>query len=382
MAFRFVSAFLFLAMLCPFAAAADQVNMHDGSIVSGKVTGLYNGVLGVETSFAGVLEVSANKIAGIRTDMPMIIETDNGERIIGTMVYDAQSGQRIFSKSLGAVDVNAADIRAIWQRDGAGPELVALREEREARQREVAAMQERHEAERAELEEKAVAAEEKADEVWSGRVKFGFAGADGNTDEVKLDGKAVAERKTDFDRLKLSLQGRYEKTEGEETKNETMGQARLERDINDRLFAFGALALEHDKFEDVDLRTNVTGGLGYFLIKKDTHELKPRLGVGYEVTAYGSDPTTKEVVLSAGYDYRVDMFEKLRFTHALTYLPVFDDIAEDYRIDSDAEIAYPIDGGELWNVELGLRNQYDAMPAAGVKKLDSYYSLGLARKFE
>ena len=382
MKYRFVAAFLFAAMLRPFTAVADQVSINDGSILTGEVTGLYEGVLGIETSFAGVLEFPADQVAGIRTDMPMIIETKNGERISGTMAYDAQSGQRIFSKTFGTVEISMTDLDAIWQRNGAGPELVALRKTQEEQKKAMAEMQEKHEAELAELKVKEETAEEKADKVWSGRVKFGFAGSDGNTEETKLDGKVVAERKTDFDRLKLSLQGRYEKTDGEETKNETKGEARLERDINDRLFAFGAIGLEQDKFEDVDLRTDLTGGLGYFLIKKDSHELKPRLGVGYEVTAYGSAPTTKEVVLSAGYDYRIDMFEKLRFTHSLTYLPVFDDIAEDYRIDSDAELAYPIDDGKLWSVELGLRNQYDSMPAADVKKLDTYYSLGLARKFE
>lgn len=383
MIYRLFPALLLAVLLCPLTAMADQLNLRDGSVISGKITGLYDGVLGVETSFAGALEIGADKIAGMRTDMPMIVETANGDRIAGTLSYDDKAGQRVFSKTLGAVTLAPADIKAIRQRNGAaGPEIVALRKEREEQQKAVAAMQEKHAAEIAEAAAKAVAAEEKADKVWSGRARFGFAGSDGNTNEVKLDGKVVAERKTDFDRLKLSLQGRYEKTEGEETKNETKGDARLERDINDRLFAFGEISLEQDKFEDVDLRTNLTGGLGYFLIKKDNQELKPRLGLGYEVTAYGSAPTTKEVVLSAGYDYRVDMFEKLRFTHALTYLPSVDDIAADYRIDSEAELSYPIDDGRLWNVELGLRNQYDSMPASDVKKLDTYYSLGLARKFE
>ncbi len=375
---RFVVLSTFMAFYT-LPAAADQLYMYDGSVVSGEVTGLYDDVLSIETSFAGRLDVDKTAVKGIKTDLPMITETNGGERIAGMLAYDETNGQRIYSKNLGAIAVSNAQIHTIWQRDGAAPEVIVLREQQAQQQNMVAKVEGEPAADVAEIQETAAV---EADDVWSGSIKFGFAGADGNTKETNFDGKAVANRETEFDRLKLSLQGRFERDDGEETKNEIIGAAKLEHDITDRLFAFTSLNMEHDKFEDIDLRSNLTGGLGYFLIKEDHHELKPRLGVGYEVTAYGNAPTEKEVVLSAGYDYRVDMMETLQFTHSLTYLPTLDSIADDYRIDSDVALAYPIDADKSWNVELGLRNQYDSMPSGDIEKLDTYYSLGLSRKFE
>jgi putative salt-induced outer membrane protein YdiY len=360
-------------------ALADQVYLKDRSVVSGEITGAYQDVLSIKTGFAGTLEINMSAIKGIQSDMPLITQLQSGDRIAGTLAYDQSEGQRIYSKNLGAMTVDVEAFSAMWQRNGVTPEIAALQEEKAKQVQEIEAMEQAHTEEVQTLKAEA---ESKAEDVWSGSLKFGFAGSDGNTEEMKFDGKAVAKRETDFDRLKLSLQGRFESDDGEETKNEIIGEAKLERDITERLFAFTSLTMEHDKFEEIDLRSNLTGGLGYFLIKEENHELKPRLGVGYEVTAYENDPTEKDIVLSAGYDYRIDMMDKVQFTHSFTYLPAFEDIADDYRLDSDAALLYPLDDDKSWNVELGLRNQYDSMPAADVKELDTYYSLGLSRKFE
>lgn len=361
------------------SAKADRLYMKDGSLITGNIIALHQGTLSIVTEFAGDLDITQSAIKGIQTDTPMITQIKSGDRIAGALMFGDDAGQRVMSRQIGPVAVNVADIAAMWEREGLSPEVMVLREEKEEQAAKIKEIEKAHAEDVAALREKA---ESKAEDVWSGSVKFDFSGASGNTDETNLGGKAAAKRETEFDRLFLSLQGRFENDDGAETRNEITGMGKLERDITDRLFAFGSLELERDKFEEIDLRTNLTGGLGYFIIKEDTQELKPRLGVGYEVTAYENDPTEKDVVFSAGYDYRVDMLDKLRFAHSFTYLPAVENLADDYRLDSDASLAYPINEAKTWNVELGLQHQYDAMPAGDVKKLDTYYSLGLSRKFE
>lgn len=361
------------------SAKADRLYMKDGSLITGNIIALHQGTLSIVTEFAGDLDITQSAIKGIQTDTPMITQIKSGDRIAGALMFGDDAGQRVMSRQIGPVAVNVADIAAMWEREGLSPEVMVLREEKEEQAAKIKEIEKAHAEDVAALREKA---ESKAEDVWSGSVKFDFSGASGNTDETNLGGKAAAKRETEFDRLFLSLQGRFENDDGAETRNEITGMGKLERDITDRLFAFGSLELERDKFEEIDLRTNLTGGLGYFIIKEDRQELKPRLGVGYEVTAYENDPTEKDVVFSAGYDYRVDMLDKLRFAHSFTYLPAVENLADDYRLDSDASLAYPINEAKTWNVELGLQHQYDAMPAGDVKKLDTYYSLGLSRKFE
>ena len=170
--------------------------------------------------------------------------------------------------------------------------------------------------------------------------------------------------------------------EGDETENEIIGTAKLERDFSERTFAFASLKLERDKFEDLDLRSNLTAGLGYFVIKEPGHEFKPRLGVGYEVSAFSSSSNEENFVISAGWDYKKDLIDDLTFTHVFSYLPSLEEPTDEYRLESEAIVSYPFAGGTGWNLDFSIRHQYDNSPSGNVDRLDTYYSLGLTREFK
>ena len=360
---------IFLTVLAlPGAAMADKIHLEDGSIISGDITIMEETRLVIETAFAGALEISPSAIKGIETDRAKVTQMQSGDRVIGRLIYDDHTGQQISSNLLGPVAVNTADINGLWNPGQPSPV--------KARMEEMAAA---HAEEIADLQDKA---ENTAKEVWSGRVNVGFSGSHGNNKEMNFTGKAMAKRETEFDRMKFSIQGHFENTEGEETKNEIKGEARVENDLSDHLFVFTNLGLERDKFEELDLRADLTAGLGYFIIKEDHHELKPRFGIGYEISAYENAPNEEELIFTTGYDYRIDMHVKMRFTHSFTYLPAIEDPGANYRLDSDAALAYPINDDDAWNLELGLRHQYDSMPTDSVDKLGTYYSLGIVREFD
>lgn len=340
-----------LIRICPIAlllstaspALADTVHLKNGSRLEGTIVEMSADTLVLDTDFAGRINIDQNTVTGLES-----------------------------VKDWSARQAEIARLR-IQQEQAA---IIA------AQQAQIKQQAAQHEAELAAVKEQAAAAAKEDKNVWSGSIKATFAGSDGNTDEMEFGGKAAAKRETEFDRLYLSLEGHFENNDGVETENEITAKARLERDITDRLYAYGDSSFQRDKPEEVELRSSITGGLGYYLIKEDHHELKPHLGAGYEVTAYENDPTEKEIIWSAGYDYRIDMFDKLRFTHEFDYLPTFDGPTEDYRLESDAVLAYPINEEKNWNIELGLQHEYDSMPAADVKKLDTYYSVGISRSFD
>ena len=334
----------------PAPAAADQVFLQNGSIINGRIKTFSGDTLEVETNFAGTLQIKADKIKGLATDMPMTARMDNGDTFVAQLAYDDDDGQRLSNSSLGTIKLAASEIKAVWPKNQPDPE--------------------------------APAAARTADDVWSAKATLGLSASEGNTDKTNLNGKFTTTRKTDFDRLNLGVQGRYATDEGEETENEIIATGKLERDFSDHLFAFGSLKLERDKFEDLDLRSNLTVGLGYFVIKEEGHEFKPRLGFGYEVSAFQSSPNEESFVLSAGWDYKRDLWKDLTFTHAFTYLPVLEEPTDEYRLESEAIVSYPFAGGTGWNLDFSIRHQYDNSPAANVDRLDTYYSLGLTREFK
>lgn len=372
--------YLLLLTLCNISPAkADTVYLRDGSVVSGQVTQMNDRNLDIQTSFAGTININMEAIKGLNTSAPLTASLRSGDQITGTFTYDIEKGQYLNSNTMGRIPLNLKTVAQLRDINAPSPQEIALEQIKIKKEQEIREIQENHETTVAALQEKV---KDKAQDVWSGSLKFGISGAKGNTDEQDFSGKLTAHRKTEFDRLDFSLQGRFENDDGQETKNEIIGRAGAEIDVSDRLYAFTKLTLERDKFEELDLRANLTGGLGYFLIKEDTHELKPRLGAGYEISAFENKANEDEMILSAGYDYKLELYEKLRFTHNFTYLPTIDAPTENYRLDSDAALAYPINDAKTWNLELGLQNQYDSEPAAGVKEMDTYYSLGLSRTFD
>lgn len=216
-------------------------------------------------------------------------------------------------------------------------------------------------------------------------------------------------RKTDRTRLNYYLKGQYAETNSARSSNEVMGGARLEWDFSDRTYAFGKLDLEYDEFENLDLRTTVTTGVGHFFIKREKLELKGWVGAGYEheifkpikedpVPASSTledairvaiqreigrqldekpDRTMSDVVVETGYAFRKDIRKNFRFKHGLTYYPSVDDPTQDYRLAADTSMEFPLGKDPDWTLRTGVRHEYDAKPQEAIDKLDTTYYLSL-----
>lgn len=381
-------AFLAAASACAWllASTADvraaTVFLRDGSLIHGTIVQLVEGRLAIKTGFAGTIEIAAAAIAGIDSEETLVVALSSGDRLRARLDYTPEDGQRLFSELLGDVPLADAEIARLWQPDAIPPALAEAQDTIEAlelsRQEALAAADLARLEGAAALEEAIVTAEE----AWSGALQLGASASMGNTDRVSFNGRAVANREVEFDRLDLSIEGRFSSENGEATENEVIASGQVERDFSKRLFAFGNLRLERDEFEDLDLRTILTGGLGYFLIREDTQQLKPRAGVGYQVEAFSDSSNNEQGLVTLGYDYLVEVGNLLTFTHKLTYFPTFTDPVGDYRLDSDAAFELPISESRQWRVRLGVRNQYDSVPQPGNEKLDTNYSVSIGYDFQ
>ncbi|GER06170.1 hypothetical protein GCM10007972_08980 [Iodidimonas muriae] len=367
-----------LPLLISNPAVADRVHLADGSLIEGTLVEAAGGRLRFETTFAGVIEIDLEALAGLESDHIVIVSLASGDRLVGRLAFDKQQGQGLSSASLGRLSIRFDDVAALWLEGAQSPEELALQEIEEAQARQIAELEEQHSQEVAQLET-ALVTPEKA---WSGRTQLGLSGARGNTDRVALNGKASTRRETDFDRLDLSLGWRFARENGKETENEVIGETRLERDFSESWFAFGGLVLEQDEFEDLDLRSVLTAGTGVFFIQEEKQQLKARFGIGYQVEAFQNAPNEEEAILSLGYEYRIQLNGRLLFTHDLIYLPSFNDPVDDFRVESNAALDIPVTESKAWSVRIGVRNQYDNTPVSGNEKLDTFYTLSLGYNFQ
>lgn len=356
--------FALLASFALFVSAiahADTLHLTDGSRVNGDIIQFTSATLTIQTDFAGELSIPGDKIAGFETAEPVVVVLDSGERLIGRL-EQTDDGQVLVSERVGTVALQPADLAGLYTTDApvadADAQVVELRQE--------------YEDKLAEIE----AREKKLEDLWSGRFEIGFNGQSGNKERLSFNGRAETKRETDSERLLLYVEGHYAEDNNERSVNEIFGGANLEVDLTQRWFAYGRLKLEYDEFEDLDLRTVLTAGMGYFFIQEEDHEWKGRVGVGYQHESFDDGMTEDEAILELGYDFRKDINEWFRFTHSLTLYPsLTDNPTESYRLFADAAIEMPITKDKAWRVRTGVRGEYDSEPAEDVEKMDTFYFL-------
>ena len=279
---------------CTFAKA-DEVILTDGSRLIGQVQKLHDGKLTLKTELVGDLAVDVARVQGISTETPLTVQMKTGERAIGTLEYTPQSGQRILAEVPGTMALKLHDVAAMWPPDQVSPEV-------------------------AELQTRLA----KAESPWSLRLEGGVDGQTGNTERVALNGRADVRRTTERERLLLYSQVRFAHENGEDTVREVLGGVNLEADINRKWFGFAKLELEYDKFENLDMRTTASAGVGYFAIREPDQELKFRGGLGYQHESFRDGTSDDQAIAELGMDYRKELAPWLLFKHATTYYPTFE----------------------------------------------------------
>jgi len=374
------------------SALADQAYLQDGSLLVGSVLGVADGALKLETGFGGELAIPWAQVSGLATDGVYVVQLHSGAQVAG--VFRVVDGApMVYPSAEEGVPLALVEVAAIWP-EGQEPAAAAP------------------------PAEEAAPAEEPAPKAsWTGRAELGLNGQSGNKERFDVRGGFDLNRKTDLTRLNLYLKGDYAETNSLRSTNEVMAGARLEYDFSERTYVFGKIDLEYDEFENLDLRTTLTGGLGHFFVKREKIELKGWLGAGYEYEKFDEndeelaeiaastdirmlirdgverfvreelmrqfigggeeDSSMSDAVVELGYNYRQDLRKNFRFKHALTYYPSVDDPAKEYRLAADTALEFPLGKDPDWTLRTGIRHEYDNSPQIDVDRLDTTYYLNL-----
>lgn len=328
----------------------DELVLKDGSRLKGSIVMLDGGDVIIKTDFAGELKIPAAKIAGVSSAGPVNVHLASGNRHVGQLSYTPAGGQNV-TVGNEAKPVDVTKVTRMWPEGADDPELARLR-----------------------------AAAEAEKPKWKLRVEAGLNGETGNSDRINGNGNVLVTRTTPKDRLKLYFLARYGHENGEDTAREFIGGADLEVDIHENLFAYGKVEFETDKFENLDLRSTVTGGLGLFLIREEDTELKVRGGIGFQAESFTNGSNADEVIAEAGVDFRKDISPWLTFTHSTTVQPSLSELG-DFRLTMENAGEIPLTNDEKWKLRLGIRNQYDSNPSTGTKSLDTFYFANIGIDF-
>ncbi|KPJ94247.1 MAG: hypothetical protein AMS18_04080 [Gemmatimonas sp. SG8_17] len=213
---------------------------------------------------------------------------------------------------------------------------------------------------------------------WGTTLAFGFANNSGNSRSRGVAFSFDIERKSPKDRQHMKGGLSREFAPGESGDLETTvakyyGSVRLDVFLGSRLFAFGLGGWDRDQFQDLDLRSNYTLGLGYQLIDTDNTDLRIYGSGGARIENFtsGGDNSTGIVALSGGYRQKLG---PVLFDWALSWAPSVEDV-EDYRVLSEASLTTTIFQG--LGFRIGSRNEYNNNPRPEIEKHDWLFTTAL-----
>ncbi|MGB0370383.1 MAG: DUF481 domain-containing protein [Opitutales bacterium] len=320
---------------------ADEVVTFNGSKLVGTISGISDGVLTLETEFAGTLEIPMEQVETFSTEDTLSVRLESGDTVTGKVSTD-DSGTVSVQGSEGSLKTPKEDIRISWLPGAMDPDIAALQRN------------------------------------WLFRAAVDASINQGNTEEIEARIALEAQLEGPTDRLRLYAQHESGETDGVTTERETIIGARYTTFFSEKWGWFVRSEAENDEFEDVDLRAIGAGGLSYKVYGDSKHYLDTTAGLAYQYTAYSTIDDEEVMGFDLGLLHHYE-FENLIVTETeVNFLAAFDDPGS-FRIEHDTWVQVPISGGGRWNIRAGVENDYVSEPGPGVDELDTmiYTSLGL-----
>lgn len=222
---------------------------------------------------------------------------------------------------------------------------------------------------------------------YKGNINFGGSLTSGNTDlkQANFLGELVIRGQV----LRLSLLGRwiYSEDSGSLITRNAFGTIKLDFFVTDRFYLFTSALFENDSFQDISLRTSISGGPGYqFIAKNDfsnpylrNMELDGEVGIGFfnEDFKVAADQQSFTGRWAMNLDWPVT--SDITIFHQHQGFPSIEDF-QDYYITSQQGIRIKVMGDFTTSFQINWR--YDNTPSPGKKASDFQYLLNLGYSFD
>jgi putative salt-induced outer membrane protein YdiY len=240
------------------ALFADQVTLKNGDRLTGTVVKSDGKTLVLHTEAAGDVTIQFAAIQDIKTDQELHVSLKDGKTAVGP-VTTADGKIEVATKTAGTVEAPAADVTLI-----------------------------RNDAEQAAYDKSLHPGLRHG---WTGGANVGFSVARGNSQTENLAVAFNAVHASLNDKITLyasSIDTKNDLATPSTVANLEQGGLRYDRNVNPRMFAFGAADFMSNALQFLDLRAVYTGGFGYHAIKSDSTTFNILGGINYTHETYSN----------------------------------------------------------------------------------------------
>lgn len=327
------------------SAVADRVELTDGSVVHGKLLSAENGKFRLETKFAGVIEIAQEQITNFATDEAVHVGLKAGTQVLGT-VAPAANGIAVVAAD-GQMTSAAANVVALWR---PGEDSPAVRD--------------------------AKIAAEKLKRRWAYEASAAINGRTGGAEKFSGAVGFKATLASPEDKLVFAGAVNRAQENGRQTADDWKAGADYSASFDGAAVWYVRTELSKDKIKNITLRSNSAFGIGRKLARNSARDTEVRLGLGYLYETYTAGAPNFE---SAGLDVALINSMPLgwaKMNNRLSWTPSFEEFAN-YRLVHETNFDLPIKGADFWKLRMGVNNDYQSEPAAGIRKLDTTYYTAL-----
>jgi putative salt-induced outer membrane protein len=221
---------------------------------------------------------------------------------------------------------------------------------------------------------------------WTGKGEAGLLISRGNADSTSANAKLDIARESGDWKNSAFLGFLYGKNAAFTTAQRIEAKYQLDRKISDRMFWFGALRGEQDKFSGFAYQATLATGIGYKFIDNEATKLTGTFGIGYRrlrVENLTKDPATGRIIGRDKLDATGDAVATagLDFSHALTKTTK---IVDKLAIESGSkntlvvnDIALQVSMTDALALSVGYGVHYNTDPPVGAKKSDTLTTINL-----
>lgn len=337
-----------LGLACVQTAGADQIVLKNGDRITGDIVKKDGKTITIKSASFGVISTAWEQVAAIEASKPLTV-----------VLQDGRDQQATLTTSDGKVEVAAPSGKTAV----APADIVTLRNADEQR------------------------AYERLlhpgwGQLWAGTGSVGFAGTSGNARTLTFTTGINAARitRTDkttlyFNTIKASalVNGR-----SAGTAQAVRGGVGYDHNVGSRLFVNAFNDYEYDRFQNLDLRFVLGGGLGYHAYKSERSRLDLLGGAAYNHSRFSTPLIRNAAELYWGDEYA---FKLNGSTSLVQSFRMFNDLTNtgSYRMNFDLGISSKLSKWLVWNASIS--DRYLNRPAPGRKTNDFLYTTGLGITF-
>jgi putative salt-induced outer membrane protein YdiY len=333
-----------LLFVCAAFLHADQLTLKNKDHITGKVVKKDGDKLTFKSEVLGELIVPWEHVQDLQTDAPVTVVLNSGESTKTVLKTSEQAG----APSLQQINALRDDAEQLaWERRQ-HPSWANL---------------------------------------WAGTATVGFAGAQGNAKTRTFTAGFNASRVTRTDKTTVRFAAIRSSALLNGLQSETAQAVRggwaYDHNITSRLFLNLFNDYEYDRFQDLDLRFVLGGGLGYIVWQGERGRLDLLAGVAYNRESFSPPSpaaafTRNSADAYVGDQWTYAMTSATTIVQSFRYFPSMSESGL-YRLNFDLGANTRLFRWLTWN--LAISDRFLSRPVAGNQKNDLLYTTGIGITF-